>query len=349
MPNTMRAVVFYGAHDMRLEEVPLPVVPPDWALVRVRACGICPTDLRKFTGSSQVPVPIILGHEAAGDIVEIGDNPKDLKPGDRVAVNPGIFCYQCYYCQRGLYMRCEHEIAIGGAAESGDKIQGAFSQYLTVPTQTLVPLTDHVSYAEATFGDPLAAALNSIRRRSIDILDSVVIVGAGPLGLLHVQLAQLRGAEIMVSEPVAARRELALRYGAHHVIDPTGEDAVARVRALTGGRGADVVIVAVGSPKAEEEAIHMAGKGGMVSFFAGTYPSTHLNVDPNELHYTEKEITGAFAHAPYQFEDAVKLMEMGMVDVSSLISHVLPLSDTVHGFQDTLQAVGLKKVVDPWL
>lgn len=343
----MKSAVLYAPRDVRLEEREALDVSGDDVLVKVKACGICPTDLRKYTGASEAALPLVLGHEAAGDVYAIGPEVEEVRVDERVIVMPWWSCGRCSMCRLGKFMRCPNLVTIGGAAEDSIKVNGAFSEYVRVPERAVVKLGSEISYEEATFADPLTSALNSIERCHISIGDNVVIVGAGPLGMLHLQLAKLRGARIIVSDTIEERREEARKLGAHVVIDPQSQDPVAAVREATDGQGADAVVVAVGNAAAEKQGIHMAGNEAVVILFAGTWPATTIEIDPNEIHYTEKVITGAFGGTPEQFMRAVKLLQLKLVDVACLITHRMPLDDLGDGFEMTLDGVGMKKMVLP--
>ena len=343
----MKTAVLYGARDLKVDERDIPEVAGDDVLVRVKACGICPTDLRKYTGKSNAKLPLVLGHEPAGDVLAVGPDVRSVGEGDRVCIMPWWSCGRCTTCRLGRLIQCPYVTSIGGSVENSVMMDGAFSECVRVPERAVIALGQEVSYEAATFADPLTAALNSIERCRIPIGGDAVIVGAGPLGMMHLQLAKLRGARILVSDTIAERREMALEFGAHEVVDPTQGDPVEAVRELTDGEGADAVVVAVGNKEAEEQAVGMLRNNGVMSIFAGTYPATKIEVDPNDIHYTEKVITGAFAGSPEQFVRAVKLISTSLVDVEALITHRVPLDDLEEGFEMTLEGVGMKKLVLP--
>lgn len=344
----MKTAVLYGPRSIEIEERDVGEVGGDDVLVSVKACGICPTDLRKYTGmSTSAKFPLVLGHEPAGDVLAVGPNVQSVGDGDRVCVIPWWPCGRCATCRLGRFVQCPNLASIAGSVESSVMVDGAFSEYVRVPERALIRIGQEVSYEAATFGDPLTAALNSIERCHIPMGSDVVIVGAGPLGMMHVQLAKLQGARIIVSDMMADRRNMALVLGAHEVVDPVQADPVEAVHELTDGEGAAAVIVTVGNKDAEEQAVGMLADNGVLILFAGTYPATTIAVDPNDVHYTQKVITGAFAGSPEQFVRAVKLITMGLVDVEALITHRLPLDDLVEGFDMTLNGVGMKKVIVP--
>ncbi|MBM3211975.1 zinc-binding dehydrogenase, partial [Candidatus Poribacteria bacterium] len=207
----------------------------------------------------------------------------------------------------------------------------------------LIP--DNISYEEAAFAEPLACCLNGNQESNIVTGDDVVIIGAGPIGLLHLQLAKNKGARVIVSEPVEKRLEKAKELGADDTICPVKENAVEKVKELTQGRGANTVIVAVGNIKAAQTAIEMAGICGTVNFFAGTYPSGDFPLDPNVIHYKQLVLTGSHDFTPHHFTTALKLIEHGIVKVKPIISHILPLENITQAFDIVSGLGGLKVVI----
>lgn len=332
----MKAALLYGVGDLRVEETARPVLSQaDEVLVRIHACGVCPSDLRAYTGvrpprgSAYIP-----GHEWAGEIVEVGDAVEGFAPGDRVVPNPMLVCGTCYYCIRGLHSFCEN-------LQRG-RIRGGFAEYGTAPAASLHRIPDHVSYLQASFGEPLACCVAGSRHTQIKFGHDVVIVGAGQIGQMHLQLAKIQGARVIVSDLVDERLEKAREMGAAAVINAGEGDPVEQVKALTDGRGADVVIVAVGSAKAAEQALGMVGMGGTVNYFAGTYPTATFPLDPNTIHYRQINLTGTHDYGPLDFRNALRFIEMGLVQVEPLVSHDLPLDRTQEGFDIVAARSGLK-------
>jgi L-iditol 2-dehydrogenase len=209
----------------------------------------------------------------------------------------------------------------------------------------LYRIPDNVSYEEATFSEPLACCINGIHMSNVRLGDDVVVIGAGPIGLLHLQLARLLGARVIVSEPIAARRAMARQLGAHVTIDSASEDVQARVQELTDGRGAQAVIVAVGVPQAVLQALQLADIHGTINCFAGIYPQTEVLLDPNLIHYKQLVITGSHDYTPHHFRIAIKLIQHGMVQVAPLITHVLPLERITEAFELVVEKKGAKVVV----
>lgn len=315
-----------------------PAPQPGEALVRIRACGICPSDVRRYTTTGPGGRPRTMGHEWVGEIARIEGEPGGFSPGDRVAVDWRVICGECVYCQRGMFNYCE-------AAEP-PRVRGGFGEYGCAPLTNLRQLPDHVSYAEATFCEPLACCLNGIRQSRIGMGDLLVIIGCGPIGLLHLQLAQRQGARVVACDRLEARLAVAERLGAWATLQPDREDPVARIQELSEGYGADGAIVAVGGAAAAELALKLVGRNGTVNLFAGTYPHATFPLDPNRIHYEQIHLTGSHDFTPHDFTTALRLIATGLVDVKSLISHRLPLAELERGFELVARREGLKVVIE---
>jgi len=336
----MKAVRLYGVRDLRVEELPDPDPGPGEALIQISACGVCPSDLRSYLSpsSSHMTLPRTPGHEWTGTVVALGEQTEDspYKVGDRVVADWRYVCGRCYECRRGVFNYCEN-------LRRG--VRGGFAQYGVAPLQQLRPIPDNVSFEEASFSEPLACIVQAHSYTQIGLGDDVVIVGAGPIGLLHLQVALHRGGRVIVSDPIAARLEKARELGAHDVIDATATDPVARVKELTDGRGANAVIVAVGAPEPLRQGLAMAAINGWVNFFAGTYPPTEIPVDPNLIHYRQLRVTGSHDFTPHHFTTALRLIQFGIVRVAPLISHRFELDDVREAFETTAGRRGLKSMV----
>jgi L-iditol 2-dehydrogenase len=343
----MRAARLYGVRDLRVEDVADPEPGPGEALIRIHACGVCPSDLRAYLhtpSGSSMSLPRTPGHEWTGVVVGLGE-PSDtgadrlplpaIRVGDRVVADWREVCGRCYQCRRGVFNYCEH-------LRHG--VRGGFAGYGVAPLTQLRVIPEHVSFEEASFTEPLACVIQAHSYTEIGLGDDVVIVGAGPIGLLHLQVARSRGARVIVSDPIASRREKARDLGAHEVLDATA-DPVARVRDLTDGRGANAVIVAVGGAEPIRQGLDMAAINGWVNAFAGTYPSAEMAVDPNLIHYRQIRFTGSHDFTPHHFTTALKLIQHGIVRVVPLISHRFPLGDVREAFETTAGRSGLKSMV----
>lgn len=329
--------VLYGPNDIRIEKRYVSC-DDDQALIRIRACGVCPTDVRSYTGLRRVGgYPRTLGHEWVGEIVETGKNFVGYKVGDRVAADWRVVCGNCYFCRRGIFNYCQNT--------RGEKVRGGFAEYGVAISSNLRLIPDNLSFEEATFAEPLACCINGNRRSNISFGDDVLIIGCGPIGLLHVQLSKRSGARVIACDPIRDRLEKARQLGADDVISPEQGDVRDKIIEMTGGRGVNSVIVAVGSPETAKLAIEVACISGTVNFFAGTYPPGTIELDPNIVHYKELSITGSHDFTPHDFSTALKLIEHGIVNVQTLITHTIPLNEIALAFDTVAQRKGLKVVV----
>jgi len=339
-PSHMMAARLYGVGDLRVEPIARPeIVADDEVAIRIHACGICPSDLRAYTGlrPPNRPPPYVPGHEWAGEVIDAGNSAEDLRVGDRVVPSWRVPCGKCYYCIRGQHNFCEN-LARG-------RVRGGFAEYGVAAAESLLHIPDGLSYQEACFCEPLACCINGHLDSDVAFGDTVVVIGAGPIGLLHLQLAVHAGARVWVSELLPERLAVAEALGTDAVIDASAVDPVRWVNEHTAGRGADVVIVAVGAPRALRQALDMAGNCSTVNYFAGTYPSTTLQIDPNLLHYKQIRLTGSHDYTPHHFCTALRFLEIGTVRVSPLISHQLPLAQAKDGFDIVAGREGLKVVI----
>ncbi len=344
----MKAGVLRGANVLACETVEDPRPETGDIVVRVRAATVCGTDIRIFRGRKTVGVryPSILGHEFSGEIVDTGGRP-DYRAGDAVCVCPAIACGHCRRCLRGHENICENLVAVGY------QIDGAFAEYIRIPARALengnvLPLPDGLDHERAALAEPLACVMNGQDLAGVGLGDRVAVLGAGPIGLLHLKLARLAGAgRILVSDPNPLRRQAALQAGADVVVDPAADDVRAAVRSMTGGEGADRVIVAIGVPALADLALGLARPRGSVSLFAGFSAGETASLDVNAIHYDELKVTGAFGLTRRQFARALDLIASGRLDVAPLITHRFGLDDVTAALAMAEQGGAIKVVVRP--
>ena len=340
----MRAAVLKAPNEMVLADAPEPLPEPGDLLLRVRAATICGTDIRILRGrkTAGIRYPSIIGHEFAGEVIR---GTPAFPEGTRVGVCPSIPCGHCAQCLRGRENLCPEQQAMGY------HIDGAFAEMVRVPARAVASghvhrLPDTMGFDEAALAEPLACVLNGQNRVGLSQGDFVAVLGAGPIGLLHVQLARLRGAaRIIVSEPSAQRRAAALAFGADAVIDPTSEDLRARVRAETDGLGADVVICAIGIPALARQAIGLAGLGGRISLFAGFSKGEQAELDVNLIHYDELRVTGAFGLSRLDFATALRILADRQIDARAMITHRYSLSDLDEAFVQAERGGAIKVAI----
>ena len=333
----MKAAVIYKEKDVRVEHLPKPKVGSKEVLVRVKACGVCPSDLRFYTGDKKIEKPWILGHEVSGVVEEVGEEVSKVKPGDEVVVCTDIPCGKCEYCIEGRTNLCVNRAIT----------DGGFSEFKLSDENYLYKFSE-VSFEEASFTEPLACCLNGILRANVTLGSKVAILGAGPIGLLHLQLAKLRGApQIFVFDPIDERRDKALELGADGAYKPESKQLNSLIKKLTNGKGVDVVIVAVGSYEAVIQGLSIINKQGTLMLFAGIHPKKEVNLDLNFLHYNEITLTGSSDYPLHLFSKALNLILTKRIIVKPLISHILPLEKIKDGFEIALKREGLKVIIKP--
>jgi L-iditol 2-dehydrogenase len=333
----LKAARLYGVRDLRVEDLPDPEPGPGDLLIDIRACGVCPSDLRAYQGTRINPaqLPRTPGHEWAGIVIGMGEGVTGFAIGDRVVPDWRVVCGKCFNCRRGVFNYCTNL----------KHIRGGFCTRGIAPATNVRLIPEHVSFEQAAFCEPLACVINGSQACRIGIGDDVAIVGCGPIGLQHLQLAKAQGARIIAIDLDPKRLEKARALGAHDLVQVGDGDPVERVKALTDGRGVDAVIVAVGDVRAAKQGIAMAGLNGRVQLFAGTYPSQEMPLDPNIIHYGQLFVTGSHDFTPHHFTTALKLISYKIVDVETLISHRFPLAQITDAFETTGTRAGLKTMV----
>lgn len=335
----MKAVVFFKPGDIRVIDKDPDDLLPDEVRIKVKACGVCGTDLAIYRGEFPVKTPLIIGHELSGEVVEAGKSVTTLKVGDRVCVDPNIPCHTCDYCRIGKEHLCENFSAVGVTRNGGD------AEYVNVPETNVLKIPDTMSYETGAFAEPLACAINGVNLANIKMGDTVLILGAGSMGNLIIQCARLAGAiNIIASEPIAYRRKLALDNGATHVIDPSCEDVGEEIKKIK-RIGADVVFECAGSVKLQGDALRYVCRGGSVVWFGCSPPGKTVDVDGYYINDNEIKITGSFNN-PFTTSRAIELLANGSVVVENLISHRIKLEDylsviNLFGGSDTLKLLAV--------
>ena len=281
----MKVSMLNGYRDLRVEEVEAPTAGEDEIVFKVMACGICPSDVRRWNGSRNITHKRILGHESVGEVTELGGKVKDLKVGDRIVRSWRNTCGTCYYCRKGLYNFCLE-------AETLPRLGflGGFCEYSKVKDPCYRKIPDNVTYEEAAFTEPLACCINGIRQSYIELGDDVAIIGCGPIGLQLMQLSKARGARVIAVDLKEERIQLAKKMGAHDIINAKECDTVQAVMDLTENRGVNTSIVAVGGAIPIKNGLDILDINGTVNIFAGTYPKTEIPIDPNPPHYRHLNI-----------------------------------------------------------
>jgi L-iditol 2-dehydrogenase len=337
LPARMKAPVYRGIDDVRLEEMPVPEIGPGEVLIRVHSCGVCGTDLKKIhTGSHSAPR--IFGHETAGVIAAVGSEVADFRPGERVVVFHHVPCMDCYYCRKKTFAQCDSYKRVGctaGFEPSG----GGFAEYVRVMDwivrRGLVKIPDGVPFEQAAFVEPVNTCFKAVRNLRIEPDETVLVIGQGPIGILLATLAARSGAKVLTSDLYAERHKIAATYGLRHPIDASREDVVAAAKAQSEGRGADVVILAVGGNSLIRSAMDAARPGGRILLFAQTQHG-EVTIDPAVVCMDEKSLLGSYSSSAEIQDEAAKLVFDGYrngFDLTRLISHRFPIAQAVEAIQ----------------
>ena len=339
----MKAGVLMGVNEVSYTTIADPELQRGDMLLKVKAATVCGTDIRILRGRkiTGIRYPSVLGHEFAGVVTNNGGH-SQFSTGQAVCVCPQFACGHCEYCIRGAENLCRNLTAMGY------EIDGAFAEYVRIPASgvasgNVFAVPEGLSFEKAALAEPLACVMNGQDRVGVNIGDVVAVLGAGPIGILHVKLARLAGVRtIIVSEPNPLRREAALKAGADIVVDPTSEDLLARVREASGGLGADAAIVAIGVPALANDAIRLVRHRGRVSLFAGFSKGEQAQLDVNAIHYNELIVTGAFGLTRLHFERALRMIASGHFELDSLLTHRFGLEDIATALATAEQGSAIK-------
>jgi L-iditol 2-dehydrogenase len=338
LPATMRAAVYRGVNDVRIETIPTPQIGPGEVLVRVHSCGICGTDLKKIhTGSHSAPR--IFGHETSGTIVRTGPGVEGFTIGDRVMVFHHIPCRQCYYCRKRTFAQCPVYKKVGctaGFEPSG----GGFAEYVRVMdwivrSGGLVKIPDEVPFEQAAFVEPVNTCLKAIHNLDLAPDETVLVIGQGPIGILLAALAARTGAKVLTSDLYPERHAVAATYGLNHPLDAARENIVEAARRESEGRGADAVILAVGGNALIRTAMDAARPGGRILLFAQTQHGEAV-IDPAAVCMDEKTLLGSYSASVEIQEEGARLVFEGYrngFDLTKLISHRFPLEKAVEAIE----------------
>lgn len=325
----MKAAIYYSPEDIRVEDIPKPQVGPGDLLVEMRACGLCGSDLMDWYLKDRAP--LVLGHEPAGIVVEVGSNVEGFEVGDRVFAHHHVACLNCHYCRHGDYTLCER-------FRETHLDPGGFSDYFRVPEENLLidtlKIPEELTFEEATLIEPTACCIKGLREAGLQPGDSVVVVGAGPTGLILLELAKTFGAaELFVTDLVDYRLKFAESLGASLALNPSREDPVKAVKERTEGRGANVVVVTAPNLRALESGLDLCRKGGTLCVFAPTPPEVYLKLSPYKIFFSELRIVGSYSTSHLETRMALDLMRSHRIEVKKLISHRFPLEEISEAFK----------------
>lgn len=313
---------------------------PNEVLISVKVCGVCGTDIHIFAGSANSNPPVILGHEFAGTVEDMGKSVTRFKIGDRVVIDPNITCRHCYYCRRGLIHLCENLTALGVHTDGG------FAEYSIVPEIQLYKLPNNIPFEWGCFIEPLSCSIHGVDLANIKVGDAVVILGAGAIGLMIMQMAHLSGAgKVIVVEPTKERREIAYMLKADIVIDPAEED-VRDITMRNSYDGADIVIECAGNPQTARLAFNLIRRGGNIIFFGVCDRDAKINIKPQEIYFKELTMKGSYVN-PNTFSRAIELLSLRRIDLSKFDIIRFPLDELLKAFECHREKKAVKALIIP--
>jgi len=338
----LKIAKLYSFNDIRIEDMPVPRVGPREALLKTKASGICSGDVMPWYIEKKAP--LVLGHEPSGEIVEVGKEVTSFKLDDRVFVHHHAPCFICRYCRRGDYVQCE-------TWKNTKIIPGGISEYILIPETNLendtISLPDNLSYEDGTLIEPTACVVKALKRANVRRGDTVLIIGLGVMGQLHILLARTYGADkIIGADMVQFRLEKAQEFGADEVIDVSKDNLIDRLKEITDVAMADLVIVGPNNIDAMRQGISAVGAGGSVLFFTPAKPGEQLTIEPNDLYFRDINIINSYSCGPTDTADALELIEKGIVRAEKLITHRFTIEETAEAFRMTAEAKdSLKSVI----
>ncbi|MDD6436132.1 MAG: alcohol dehydrogenase catalytic domain-containing protein [Clostridiales bacterium] len=346
IPKTMKAIVCDAPNHAEVREMTTPVPQAGEVLVNVKKALICTWEQRIFTGND-MPLPYVPGHEISGVVAAIPEGTvTDLQVGDKVVVKTYDSCGQCENCYRGMDNLCTGKKKT--RVYDGIPGTGGFAQYIAIGSERVykLPSGDKADLSVCAFAEPLACCIHSLEQADIQLGEDVVIVGGGIMGQLHNVLAKLRGARTILVEPDEGRREMALMRGADVTINPMETDAVEEIIKLTNGHGAHVCFFTVNSLKLAQDYIESIGKGCRLVYYGSFHPNGPIDMNPNNIHYSEKRITGSYSPTAKAFWTASHLLGYNLVDVAPFITESYPMDDCMTAFQRAMSMETYRVLID---
>lgn len=341
----MKAAFLTAPKTLEVRDIPDPVVPTGGLVLEVKACGICGSDLRRWReGSPPGVAGVVPGHEAAGVVVASDKQCRRFREGDRLAIAPDVHCGTCYYCRRERYNLCDHLRFVGITPG----LPGGFAEKMALTSEVLEngivnKMPEGLSFEHAAVSEPSCSVLATHAKAATQADDTVVVIGAGPTGCLHIAIAKNQKARVVVVQRSKTRQELARRFDPDLVIDATSQDVVGCVKDFTGGLGADIVICANPVAETQRQAVEMVRKGGKVLLFGGLPKANPMTtLDGNKIHYGEVEVIGAFSYHPRVHREALELLADGTIPAEKVITHRFPLEQINEGYRAAVTGSALK-------
>lgn len=318
-----KAFIITKPGEFVFKDLNFPAVGPKEVLIKVKACGICTTDRRIYNGDVSVPFPVIGGHEVSGEVTDVGNKIKDIEIGTKVAVDTINRCGHCYYCISGLDNLCINSRETR-KIDNVYLIAGGFSEYLIAQRKQVFPLAKDVNFNEAALSEPLSCCINSIKKASLLMGDTILIVGAGTMGILHALIAQLKGVKVLISDPNIKRRSFAEKLGLFSI---DAKDALNLSKEANKGIGVNAVFITAPVLSAADKAFECIRKKGTIVLYTSLYPSENIRIDWNKLHYNEVVITGTEGRTIEDFREATNLISNSLIDIKSLITKTIKLEE----------------------
>jgi len=344
----MKAAFLTAPQKLEIRDVPDPAVPAGGLVLQVKACGICGSDLRRWKeGPPNGVAGVTPGHEAAGVVIEVGGQCTRFQVGDHLAIAPDVHCGRCYYCLRERYNLCDNLQLVGITPG----YPGGFAEKMALTPEILQngivhKMPEGLSFTRAAVSEPSCSVLATHNKAGTQEGDTVVVIGAGPTGCLHIAVAKARNARVIVVQRSKARQELAQRFDPDLIIDATSEDVVKQVREFTDDLGADIVICANPVAETQRQAVDMVRKGGKVLLFGGLPKANPMTIlDGNKIHYGEVEVIGAFSYHPRIHREALDLLARGTLPADKIITHQFPLNQIDQAYQTAAAGNALKVLI----
>ncbi|WP_122642267.1 zinc-dependent dehydrogenase [Luxibacter massiliensis] len=345
----MRAVILKAPNDFAPTDIPRPAVGSKEILLEMKKAAICGTDMRILEGTKTkgVRYPSVIGHEICGVVAEVGKDTEGFQVGDKVAIANVIPCGSCPACLKGRENACMNRKAIGY------EFDGGFEEYVLIPeiaieSGNVIKLPESVSFTAGALIEPLACCIRGLKNAGTGFNDTVLIVGAGPIGLMHMQLSKISGAkQVIVSEPNEMRRQVALELGADRVVDPTTEDLEKIIKDATKGMGADVIIMAIGVPALVDSTLKLCKKGGTVNLFAGFAGTGKCTIEVNTIHYNEINVNGSTAYKREDYLEAADMVIGGKINLDKIATHTFKIDEFQKAYELCKSGKGLKVMIEP--
>ena len=345
----MKAVVLKGPNDFEATEIEKPVIGDNDILLEMKKAAICGTDMRILNGTKTrgVRYPSVIGHEMCGVICEVGKDVKGFEVGEKVSIANVIPCGSCPACLAGRENACMNRKAIGY------EFNGGFEEYILIPeiaikSGNVVKLPENVSFTAGALIEPLACCIRGLKNAGTGFNDTVLIVGAGPIGLMHMQLSKIAGAkQVIVSEPNEMRRQVAKELGADICVDPTTEDLEQIIKEQTNGMGADVIVMAIGVPALVNSTLKLCKKGGTVNLFAGFAGTGECTIEVNTIHYNEIRVNGSTAYKRADYLEAADMVKSGKINLDRIATHTFKIENFKDAYEMSKSGKGLKIIIEP--